>query len=115
MKLTQYQCTGAYIEHRYIERLTERVARLLGIENLEKLRNFNDSMNSEYHPYTSDTPLLANNNISNYNIPIVRGFSPDLSLKLCFNYFRAYQFPPRKSTRNRQTSLNTNVEKSLKP
>ena len=44
-----------------------------------------------------------------------RGSSPDLSLKLRFNYFRTYQFPPRKSTWNRQTSLNPNVEKSLKP
>ena len=44
-----------------------------------------------------------------------RGSSPDLSLKLRFNYFSTYQFPPRKSTRNRQTLLNPNVEKSLKP
>ena len=70
MKLTQDQCTGAYIEHRYIERLTERVARLLGIENVEKLRNYNDLTNYEYHPYTSDTLLLANNNIYKYMMPI---------------------------------------------
>ena len=44
-----------------------------------------------------------------------RGSSPDLSLKLRFNYFRTYQFLPRQSSRNRQTSLNPNVKKSLKP
>ena len=42
-----------------------------------------------------------------------RGSRPDLSLKLRFKYLRTYQFPPRKSTRNRQTSLNPNVDKSL--
>ena len=46
-------------------------------------------------------------------ISLSRGSSPDLSLKLRFNYFCTYQFPPRKSTRNRQTSINPNVDKSL--
>ena len=41
--------------------------------------------------------------------------SPDLSIKLRDNSFRTYQFPPRKSTWNRQTSLNPNVEKYLIP
>ena len=41
--------------------------------------------------------------------------SPDLRLKLQDNYFCTYQFLPIKSTRNRQTSLNPNVDKSLTP
>ena len=46
---------------------------------------------------------------------IIRGSSLDLGLKLRLNYFCTYQFPPGKSTRNRQTSLNPNVDKSLTP
>ena len=40
---------------------------------------------------------------------LARGSSPDLSLKLHFNYFCTYQFPPRKSTWNRRTSLNPKI------
>ena len=66
----QDQWTSDLSEKTYIGSLTEHVARLLGLENVDKMHHYNSPMESEYHPETDDIPLLAGENIYNYRILI---------------------------------------------
>ena len=63
-------CTSALSAHTYIERLGSRIARLLGLEDANKLRHYNSPMEADYHPEVDDTPLLTGEDISKYRMLI---------------------------------------------
>ena len=45
----------------------------IGLNNVDKLHQYNTLMQSEYYPETYDTPLLSNVNISKYSVLIGSG------------------------------------------